>query len=175
MHPGVLMAQSDVDGSDELESDGSGSLVGPSDREIIEVLKRVASAQAQLIHAELQAQEAAAEARGALTDEQCDKIEDAHKELMWAQAAVITDKRVGKAQKVLRAAEAREEALLQRFGYTSFGDFKRDRDQVPTEDIHLTLASREFESARKAWVEVQAEIRSSVVVDLTGQEPRVVD
>lgn len=165
------MAQDRLDGS----TGGDPGFTGPSDREIIEVLKRVASAQAQLVHAESQSAQASQNGPGELSDADCDKIEDAHKELVWAQAAIMTDKRPARAQKALRAAEAREEALLRLHGFSSFGDYRRDRNQVPTEDIHLTLARREYESARLAWADLQREIKTSVIVDLTGGEPRVID
>lgn len=174
-YSGVLMAQDQVDGSRDGEDDPAGTFTGPSDREIIEVLKRVASAQAQLAHAGSQAQQATEGGSRSLTDEQCEKIDDAHQKVVSAQEAIITDKRQGRAQKALRAAEEREEALLKRFGFTSFNDYRRERDQVPTEDVHLMLATREFEAAKQAWVELQREMKSAVVVDLTGHEPRVID
>lgn len=169
------MAQDQVGGSWDGDIDPPAIPVGPSDREILEALKRVASAQAQLSHAEQQVRQAADTGSPALSDEQREKIEDAHRDVLAAQTAIATERRQGRAQKALRAAEAREEAILKLYGFTSFNDYQRDRDQVPTEDVHLMLARREYEAARDAWNALRSEIKSAVVVDLTGHEPRVID
>jgi hypothetical protein len=158
-----------------VEHDRIGGL-GPSDREVIAVLQRMASARAHLTHAEHQAE---AERRPAPTRSggaaRNRTIEDAHAEVIWAQAAVITTRRPGKAGKELEVAQAREVALLERHGFRSFRDYLDKRNAVPTNDVHLELARREYESAQESWEMLQAALAPTVILDLTGESPRVID
>lgn len=159
----IEMPQTDTDGLVD---------VGPTDREVIAVLQRMASARAHLTHAERQAREqrgaAAAEARNR-------GIEDAHAEVIWAQAGVVCTRRQGKALKDLQMAEYREREVLKRHGFATFREYLAERHARPTNDTHLTLARREFEAAQECWEALQAAFAPTVIIDLTGDEPRVIN
>lgn len=145
--------------------------VGPSDREVVEVLQRVASAQAHLAHAE---REARAAQRSQADDEQVRAIEQAHAEVLWAQAGSLATPKSKQARKALDVAVAREGALLRRHGYSSFAEFRARRRAVPTAELHLELARREHAAALDAWAQLQAAMAPTLIIDLTGDEPRVI-
>jgi hypothetical protein len=150
---------------------------GPKDREVVALLQRLASARAQLLQAEqaVQAQpvDQPASQRNA-------EVENAHTELLWAQAQVITAQREGRAQKALEQAQTRERQALRRHGYTAFRDYLAERTNVPPAAIHLEVARKEFSSAQADWDAIQRELAAvrdadgdaTVVIDLTGDEPR---
>jgi hypothetical protein len=145
--------------------------VGPTDRELVDALQRVARARTHLIHAERQAQ---VDRLAATPDERNRQIEDAHAEVLWRQAAVLAAPRSAKAAQALVVAQARERASLQRFGYSSFADYRDQRQVAPSTDVHLLLARREHEAAQQAWRELQQACDTEVVIDLTGDEPQII-
>jgi hypothetical protein len=149
---------------------------GPSDREIVALLQRLASAKAQLLQAEQVAMvnRPSPMAAGARNHE----LEDAHAELLWAQAQTLTAQRENKAQRALEQAKERERQSLRRFGFNTFREYLDDRTSTPTSDIHLEVARREYESAQAGWRAIQHALGrnpgagSGDVIDLTGNHPR---
>jgi hypothetical protein len=157
----------------QAKDEVSGPL-GPTDREVIEALQRVASASAHLTHAEQQANDARVQPTAA-SDERRLAIEGARAEVMWAQAAAITSRRQRQATKAVRLAEAHERAVLKRYGYASFDEYLDERNAVPTTDVHLELARREHSSALEHWLDLQGEWRvPTTIIDLTGDVPRLI-
>jgi hypothetical protein len=146
------------------------SSIGPSDREVVALLQRLASARAHLLHAEAQ-EPAAALARK-------DDIEDAHAELLWAQAELITASREHRARRVVDAAQERERNVLLRHGFSSFRAYLAERTSRPTLDTHLEVARREYAAAQAEWDELSRLVaedeaaNATIVIDLTGDEPR---
>ncbi len=149
------------------------AVVGPTDRELVEALQRVARARAHLAHAERQS--LAEQAAGAV-DHRNRQIEDAHADVLWNQARVLAAPRSTKAERALVVAQARERAALQRFGFATFADYRKlsQRQLAPTTDVHLVLARREHEAAQQAWRQLQEACTTDVVIDLTGDEPEII-
>jgi hypothetical protein len=145
--------------------------VGPTDRELVDALHRVARARAHLIHAERQAE---ADRLAATPDERNRQIEDARSEVLWRQASVLAAPRSAKAAQALVVAQARERAALQRFGYSSFADYREQRQATPSTDVRLLLARREHEAAQQAWQQLQEACDTEIVIDLTGDEPQII-
>jgi hypothetical protein len=150
---------------------------GPSDKEVVALLQRLASARAHLIQAEQAADDAAPDAARAA--ERNDDIEEAHTELLWAQAQFITAAKEDRARRAVDAAKLKERQVLRRFGFSSFRDYLTARTSVPTTDVHLEVARREFESAQADWDLIAQELAdaevvapATVVLDLTGDNPR---
>ena len=145
--------------------------VGPTDSEVGGLLQRMASARAQLLKAE----QAAAASDRAVT-RRIDAIEEAHADVLWAQARLLASTRAGKAAAAVDAAVTKEKAVLKRYGYPSFRDYLAERTSPPTEDVHLALARREYEDAQAAWELLQHDVVAAggptVILDLTGDEPR---
>ena len=142
---------------------------GPSDREIVAHLQRLASAQAQLLQAEQAA--GAYSSTGVEAGARNHEIEDAHAELLWAQANLLTAQRESRAQKTLDQAKERERTVLRRYGFSNFREYLADRTSTPTSDIHLEVAQREFASAQAGWHSIQQALNGGVV-DLRGNNPR---
>lgn len=146
---------------------------GPSDREVVALLQRMASARAQLLKAE---QAAAGSDRAKVANRRIDAIEEAHADLLWAQAQLCASVKDAQARREVEKAEAREKATLRRFGYSSFRDYLKDRTSPPTTDLHLQLARKEYEAAQTAWENLQREIAAAtlptVVIDVTDGTPR---
>jgi hypothetical protein len=149
-----------------------GSYTGPSDREVVAVLQRMASARAQLMQAEQSAE---------LTDpnpepsKRVDELEEAHADLLWAQAEMLTSAKNLRRTKVAEAAVNREQQALRRHGYATFREYVLARTSSPTSNAHLTLARREYEEAQLAWERLQDEIEvaaPTMIIDLTDGEPR---
>lgn len=161
-----------------METRDDRAQAGPTDREVVALLQRLASARAQLLHAEQAAEQAAPVVEQAA--QRNPDVELAHTELLWAQAQLITAQRESRAQRTLEQAQTRERQALRRHGYTTFRDYLAERTSVPTTDIHLEVARTEFASAQADWDAIQAEMAaardddtgSTVVIDLTGDEPR---
>lgn len=162
--------------NDKLDDEIDGT-PGPSDREVVALLQRLASARAQL----LQAEHAAGAARpdGGSTGARNDQIEEAHTELLWAQAQLITAQREQRAQKAVEQAREREKQVLKRFGFATFRDYLDARTSVPTTDIHLDFARKEYDAAQADWDIVSQEVAQAedavsptIVLDLTGEDPR---
>lgn len=150
----------------------NGSYTGPSDREVVAVLQRMASARAQLMNAERSA-EASDPAQPA--NKRVDEIEEAHADLLWAQAELLTSTKHLRKTKGVEAAADRERRALKKRGYHTFREYLGDRTSTPTTDVHLTLARREYEEAQAAWERLQAEMEAAeptTVIDLTGETPR---
>lgn len=162
---------------------GSAGQTGPSDREVVALLQRLASARAQL----LQAEQAVEQARpGVSMAARNDEIEEAHTELLWAQAELITAAKEQRAQRAVEAARQREKQVLRRFNYNTFRDYLTERTSVPTTDIHLDFARREYAQAQAEWdslsqvaalaeeamVEGAPVAEPTIVLDLTGDNPR---
>jgi hypothetical protein len=153
-----------------------GATSGPSDREVVALLQRLASAQAQLLQAE-QASQVAGQAR---TDAgvRNDQIEEAHTELLWAQAQLITAQKEQRARKTVEQAKQHEKQVLSRFGFGSFRDYLNDRTSTPTTDIHLEVARAEYEAAQNEWDLLTQDVAAAdsgeptIVLDLTGDDPR---
>jgi hypothetical protein len=145
---------------------------GPSDHEVVATLQRMASARAQLLKAE----QAAADAGRSVANRRNDEIEEAHADLLWAQAQLCASVKDSRARREVELAEAREKAVLRRFGYSSFRDYLKDRTSPPTTDLHLQLARKEYEAAQTEWENLQREIAAAtlptLVIDVTGDTPR---
>lgn len=145
---------------------------GPSDLEVVTVLQRMASARAQLMNAER-----ASVGHDQTQDEakRVDEIEEAHADLLWAQAEMLTSTKNLRKTKAVETALNRERNTLKRHGYSSFRDYLGARTSTPTADVHLTLARREYEEAQSAWERLQSEMEvaePTMVIDLTGETPR---
>ncbi len=149
------------------------SYTGPSDHEVVALLQRMASARAQLLQAEQAASSAGA---NEVFNRRNDAIEEAHADLLWAQAQLCASVKDTRARRELEQAEAREKAVLRRFGYSSFRDYLKDRTSPPTTDLHLQLARKEYEAAQTEWENLQREIAAAtlptLVIDVTGDAPR---
>jgi hypothetical protein len=173
---------------------------GPSDKEVVAHLQRLASARAHLLHAEKVAAEAAAQHRRDQVRNA--EIEEAHAAVLWAQANLLTSTRSGRAQRAADHAVQAERQVLRRHGYASFGSYLDHRTSTPPTDIALDLAYREHAAALAEWeaiageaagaaagyevsapdgrptdarpeaVVVHDEASSTVVIDLTGDNPR---
>jgi hypothetical protein len=152
---------------------GHGLHQGPSDREIVALLQRLASARAQL----LQAEQAASGAPAAIVvAARNNEIEDAHAELLWAQAQLLSGQRESRAQKLLEQAKDRERHALRRYGFGAFRDYLESRMSTPTSDIHLEVAQREYDSAQAGWRAIQQALAAAngdrTVIDIRGNDPR---
>jgi hypothetical protein len=150
---------------------GQGYQQGPSDREIVALLQRLASARAQLLQAEQMASGAPATIVVAARN---NEIEDAHAELLWAQAQLLTGQRESRAQRLLEQAKDRERQALRRYGFGAFRDYLQSRMSAPANDIHLEVARREYDSAQAGWRAIQQALGQGgptpdrSVIDLTG-------
>lgn len=151
--------------------------VGPSDKEVVALLQRLASARAHLLQAEQAADDARPGAGSAAARN--DEIEEAHTELLWAQAQLITASKEQRAQKAVQAAKLKEKQVLRRQGFPTFRDYLTARTSVPTTDIHLEFARNEFAAAQAEWDAISLELAvpdepgsPTVVLDLTGDNPR---
>jgi hypothetical protein len=160
--------------TDRREDDTAGP-TGPSDKEVVALLQRLASARAHLI----QAEQAAGQAGGQADHARNDEIEGAHTELLWAQAQLITAQREQKAQKAVEQARQREKEVLRRFGFATFREYLDARTGVPTTDVHLEFARQEYAAAQADWDIVSLEVAQAeeaaaptIVLDLTGDDPR---
>lgn len=161
---------------------------GPSDREVVAHLQRLARARAHLLHAEQATEDAARQRR---RDQiRIAEIEDAHANVRWAQAELLTSTRTGRAQRALEQAVEVERRALRRHGHGSFASYHDHRTSTPTTDIALELARREFAAAQAEWEALTAdapaaaadepaqahvicdEANATVVIDLTGDNPR---
>jgi hypothetical protein len=147
--------------------------VGPTDAEIVGLLRRIASARAHLAQAEQRAAEAQRRSVRPEILERNRAIEHAHAERLWAQADLLCGRR-GRAERAVRVAEARERAVLTRYGFSSFAEYLAERNATPTSDLHLELARREYEDAQAAWERLQEAMAPTLIIDLTGDEPRVI-
>jgi hypothetical protein len=161
--------------TDMLEGERVGP-TGPSDKEVVALLQRLASARAHLLQAEQAAGQVAIDNAPALRN---DEIEGAHTELLWAQAQLITAQREQRAQKALDLAKQHEKQVLRRFGFNTFRDYLAERTSVPTSDVHLEFARREYEAAQSEWDLISQEVAiaedaasPTIVLDLTGDDPR---
>jgi hypothetical protein len=157
---------------------GQGMQHGPSDREIVALLQRLASARAQLLQAE---QAAAGTTPTIAVGARNNEIEDCHAELLWAQAQLLTGQRETRAQRQLEQARERERQVLRRYGFSAFRDYLEDRLATPASDIHLEVAQREYDAAQAGWRAIQDAIGQAqrsgpqvdrTVIDLTGRNPR---
>jgi cell division septum initiation protein DivIVA len=153
---------------------GHGWQQGPSDREIVALLQRLASARAQLLQAE---HAATGVTSFVVVAARNNEIEDAHAEMLWAQAQLLTGQRESRAQRLLEQARDRERQVLRRCGFGSFRDYLVDRTSTPTTDIHLDVARREYDSAQAGWRAIQQAIGQAppddrTVIDLRGGHPR---
>jgi hypothetical protein len=151
---------------------GHGSQHGPSDREIVAILQRLASARAQLLQAE---QVAAGSSPTMVVAARNNELEDAHAELLWAQAQLLTGQRENRAQRLMEQARERERQALRRYGFGSFRDYLTGRMSAPASDIHLDVARREYDSAQAGWRAIQQALGQPgdrTVIDLRGGHPR---
>jgi hypothetical protein len=146
---------------------------GPSDREVVEALQRIASAHAHLKLAERRAAEARDPRVTAEIEARNREIETAHAELLWAQAGLLRARPDPDVEKRAMDAAAHERAVLEAHGFSSFRDYLHQRNQVPTTDTHLWLARREFQAAQEAWEQLQRAMAPTMIIDLTGDEPRI--
>ena len=147
--------------------------VGPSDREVVEALQRIASAQAHLSLAEARSREVNDPANTAQVARRNREIEAAHSELIWAQARLLSAERNAKVERDATAAASHERAVLTEHGFGSFRDYLSQRNEVPTTDTHLALARRESAAAQAAWEQLQSAMAPTMIIDLTGDEPRI--
>jgi hypothetical protein len=161
--------------TDLWQANGNGHAAphGPSDREVVEALQRIASARAHLSHAEAQARALRAPAVSAAVERRNHEIEAAHTEMLWAQAGLLTTTPSARAEQVVSDAAAAERAVLSRHGFTSFRDYLQQRNGSSTVETHLALARREFAAAQEAWQQLQAAMAPTMIIDLTGDEPRI--
>jgi len=146
---------------------------GPSDREVVEALQRVASAQAHLRLAESKAREKEDPHTAAETERRNREIEVARAELLWAQAALLTPGLDPAAEHAVATAARHERDVLSRHGFGSFRDYLHQRNEVPATDTHLGLARRESVAAQESWERLQRAMAPTVIIDLTGDEPRI--
>jgi hypothetical protein len=149
-----------------------GSYTGPSDREVVAVLQRVASARAQLLQAEQAAEQSEPDQP---PSKRVEAIEEAHADVLWAQAEMLTSAKNLRKTKAAEAAVQRERQALQQHGYAIFRDYVVARTSPPTQDAYLTLARVEYEEAQMAWDRLQDEIEvasPTLIIDLTDGEPR---
>jgi hypothetical protein len=158
----------------QVNGNGHAPPHGPSDREVVEALQRIASARAHLTHAEAQARAMDDPQVSAATDRRNRDIENAHAELLWAQAALLSPAPGLRAEKLVGEASTAERSVLAQHGFSSFRDYLQARHEVSTTDTHLALARREFEAARAAWEQLQAAMAPTMIIDLTGDEPRII-
>jgi len=148
---------------------------GPSDREVVAYLQRLASARAQLLTAE---EAAAHQASAMVVGVRNAEVEDAHAELLWAQAQLLTGVRESKAQRAVEQARDRERQVLRRYGYSAYRDYQEDRTGTPTADTHLEVARHEYADALANWEALQAAMHQgrpsgANVIDLTGNPRRI--
>jgi hypothetical protein len=101
------------------------------------------------------------------------EIEAAHSELIWAQARRLSAERSAKVEREATDAAAHERAVLTEHGFSSFRDYLVQRNEVPTTDTHLALARRESAAAQAAWEQLQSAMAPTMIIDLTGDEPRI--
>lgn len=122
---------------------------GPSDKEVVAHLQRLASARAHLLHAE----QAAADAAAAHRRDQVRnaEIEEAHATVLWARAQLLASTRHGRAERAVQQAAEAERRVLRRHGYGSFASYLDHRTSTPTADIALDLAYREHAAALAEW------------------------
>jgi hypothetical protein len=147
--------------------------VGPSDREVVDTLRRMATAQAHLDQA--QSDVHALRNRTQKADRLRDRvIGEAHADVEWAQAALLSAPRSRKAARGLRFAEARETAALQIHGFDTWERYDQHRRRTDITDPHLALAQRECVAASQAWQAVQSAFSPTVILDLTGDDARVI-
>lgn len=146
---------------------------GPSDREVIEALQRIASAQAHLSLAEARAREVNDPKVATEIAQRNRAIESAHAELLWAQARLLSAERSTKVERDAMDAAAHERAVLAEHGFGAFRDYLHQRNEVPTTDTHLALARRESAAAQAAWEQLQGAMAPTMIIDLTGDEPRI--
>lgn len=159
------------------QDQGAGA-VGPSDKEVVAMLQRLASAQAMLLQAESASE--LARPGGGRAGARNDEIEEAHTNLLWAQAQLITAAKEQRAQKAVETARQREKQILKRYGYATFREYLAERTSVPTTDIHLEVARTEYEAAQSNWDQLSSQMTTmvveasgaTVVIDLTGDNPR---
>ena len=169
---------------------------GPSDREVVAHLQRLASARAHLLHAEQVAADAAAAHRRDQVRNA--EIEEAHASVLWARALLLSATRGGRAERAVQQSVETERRVLRRHGYPSFASYLDHRRSTPPSDIALELAHREHAAALAEWEAiageasgaaapahdarraeapheariVRDEVSSTVVIDLTGDNPR---
>jgi hypothetical protein len=153
---------------------GHGVSNGPSDREIVALLQRLASARAQLLHAE---QVATGAVPSIVVGARNNEIEDAHAELLWAQAHLLTGQRLTRAQRLFEQARERERQVLRRHGFGAFHDYLESRMSSPVDHIHLEVARREYDAAQAGWRAIQQAMSQATpanrtVIDLAGRNPR---
>jgi hypothetical protein len=149
-----------------------GSYTGPSDREVVAVLQRMASARAQLMQAE---QSAGLSDPAQPPPKRVDEIEEAHADVLWAQAEMLTSAKNLRKTKAAESAVNKERQALKRHGYANVREYVTARTSTPTRDVHLTLARVEYEEAQLAWERLQDEIEvaePTMIIDLTEGEPR---
>lgn len=144
--------------------------VGPSDKEVVTALQRLASA-----HAHLTAAEREADASDGPATTRIDELEEAHTNLLWAQAQFITASKEHRAQKELDTAKRRERTVLKRHGFASFRDYLAERSGKPTADVHLEVARREFDAAQAEWDHLQAAVIAAQEAGVTGPSTMVID
>lgn len=148
--------------------------LGPSDGEVLSGLRRLASAHAHLALARERVAELQASVRRPLPGGAERAIRDAHSDVLWAQAALLGDRRQDKVRRELDAAIQREIVVLGRYGFSSFQAYLARGDATAVDDVHLDHARREYRSAMRAWADLQSEFAPTVILDLTGEEPRLV-
>ena len=147
--------------------------VGPSDREVIEALQRIASAQAHLSLAEqvggreIEDPEHAPPSSVAIVRSR-PPIPSCCGRRLRGQGANSP-----RLEREATEAAARERAVLDEHGFTSFRDYLHERDQVSTTDTHLALARRESAASQAAWEQLQSAMAPTLIIDLTGEEPRI--
>lgn len=146
---------------------------GPSDREIVEALQRIASAQAHLSLAESRARESIAPELAAGMAARNRTIEAAHTEVIWAQARRLSPERGERVEREVAAALAEERRVLAEHGFSSFREYLVARNEVSATETHLVLARRESQAAAVAWERLQGAMAPTMIIDLTGDEPRV--
>jgi hypothetical protein len=146
---------------------------GPSDREIVEALQRVASAQAHLSLAESRVREAHDPELAARMAARNRTIEAAHTETIWVQARRLGPERGARVEREVAAALANEREVLAEHGFSSFRDYLAARNEVPADETHLVLARRESQAAAAAWEQLQGAMAPTMIIDLTGDEPRI--
>ncbi len=131
-------------------SNDSTSTSSSSDDAIVAALAELAAAQAHLLATEHEPGRATPPTTSVADRNR--EIEEAHTQVLWAQAECLTARQADpKRERALEARVHTEAAVLTRFGFTSFGAYLHERSSAPTDDAQLEAARRAYHDAHQAF------------------------
>ena len=141
----------------EPESGAAAPALSWAENEVLDALRRLARAQAQLVAAE--AQVAAVDSAG-FDPADVERLEQVHAELATAKGKATKKFAKGAARERARELESTERLVLDRLGVASYDEYRARADrsqgsQVVDSEV-IDFARRELASAQRAWREVQA-------------------